>query len=275
MVWEERWHPLRREWVVIVVAPQRPAVDGRDRRRRRRELPAYDPTCYLCPGNARVSGRRNDDYTGVFVFDNDHPCVGPSCARGDWSRRQASIGIASGHRTVARRLLHAAPRSDARRAVARRDREVCCDALQDAASRSVGAARGARRADVREQGRSRRRQQPASALSDLRDELRLQDDGDRSGGVRASTSRASAGRSFRTSSRPRSRTADACSRRASQALSFVPYFARYAYETYVAPRESHAQHRRPRRRRARRLRRGARARRSCGSTICGGCRFRT
>jgi UDPglucose--hexose-1-phosphate uridylyltransferase len=33
--------------------------------------------CYLCPGNLRSSGRRNDPYTGVFVFDNDHPCVGP------------------------------------------------------------------------------------------------------------------------------------------------------------------------------------------------------
>jgi UDPglucose--hexose-1-phosphate uridylyltransferase len=39
--------------------------------------PRYDPSCYLCPGNSRVSGARNADYTGTFVFDNDHPCVGP------------------------------------------------------------------------------------------------------------------------------------------------------------------------------------------------------
>ena len=26
----------------------------------------------------RVSGRRNDDYAGVWVFDNDHPCVAPT-----------------------------------------------------------------------------------------------------------------------------------------------------------------------------------------------------
>src|SRR5207244_1115970 len=32
--------------------------------------------CYLCPSNARVSGKRNDPYTRTFVFDNDHPCVG-------------------------------------------------------------------------------------------------------------------------------------------------------------------------------------------------------
>ena len=24
----------------------------------------------------RVSGERNETYTGTFVFDNDHPCVG-------------------------------------------------------------------------------------------------------------------------------------------------------------------------------------------------------
>jgi len=39
-------------------------------------LPRHDPTCALCPGNARVSGARNPAYSGIFVFDNDHPCVG-------------------------------------------------------------------------------------------------------------------------------------------------------------------------------------------------------
>lgn len=37
--------------------------------------PAYSPQCYLCPSNPRISGAFNDDYTGVFVFDNDLPCV--------------------------------------------------------------------------------------------------------------------------------------------------------------------------------------------------------
>lgn len=39
-------------------------------------LPEYLPDCYLCPRNLRVSGTRNDNYTGTFVFDNDHPSVG-------------------------------------------------------------------------------------------------------------------------------------------------------------------------------------------------------
>jgi UDPglucose--hexose-1-phosphate uridylyltransferase len=38
-------------------------------------LPDYAPDCYLCPGNLRSSGDRNPPYAATFVFDNDHPCV--------------------------------------------------------------------------------------------------------------------------------------------------------------------------------------------------------
>lgn len=38
--------------------------------------PAYDPQCYLCPGNNRVHGHTNPSYSQVFIFDNDHPVVG-------------------------------------------------------------------------------------------------------------------------------------------------------------------------------------------------------
>jgi len=45
--------------------------------RRGDPLPAYLPDCYLCPGNRRVSGAVNPPYTGTFVFDNDHPSLSP------------------------------------------------------------------------------------------------------------------------------------------------------------------------------------------------------
>jgi len=41
-------------------------------------VPEYQPDCYLCPRNARSNGSANPDYHGVYVFDNDHPCVGPA-----------------------------------------------------------------------------------------------------------------------------------------------------------------------------------------------------
>jgi len=33
--------------------------------------PTYDPECYLCAGNVRVNGETNPAYTGPFAFDND------------------------------------------------------------------------------------------------------------------------------------------------------------------------------------------------------------
>jgi len=38
--------------------------------------PVYDPACYLCPRNKRISGKINPDYADVFIFENDHPVVG-------------------------------------------------------------------------------------------------------------------------------------------------------------------------------------------------------
>ncbi len=39
--------------------------------------PAYDPTCYLCPGNTRAGGVLTPDYTSTFVFDNDFAALLP------------------------------------------------------------------------------------------------------------------------------------------------------------------------------------------------------
>jgi UDPglucose--hexose-1-phosphate uridylyltransferase len=78
MTWEQRWHPLREEWVIIAAHRNHRPWVGETVEAAARQVPAYDPDCPLCPGNVRVSGQRNEAYTGVFVFDNDHPCVGPS-----------------------------------------------------------------------------------------------------------------------------------------------------------------------------------------------------
>ncbi|MBD3646961.1 MAG: galactose-1-phosphate uridylyltransferase, partial [Pseudomonadales bacterium] len=72
MVWEQRWHPLREEWVTITshrnTRPWSGTVAARET-----PGPVHDEDCYLCPGNPRVSGQVNDDYGDLFVFDNDHP----------------------------------------------------------------------------------------------------------------------------------------------------------------------------------------------------------
>ena len=74
--WELRWHPLREEWVIMAAHRQNRPWSGETAGNTGATIPAYDPTCYLCPGNSRVSGMTNPHYVDSFVFDNDHPSVG-------------------------------------------------------------------------------------------------------------------------------------------------------------------------------------------------------
>lgn len=60
-------------------------------------LPSYDPTCYLCPGNERVGGNANPDYSGPYVFDNDFPALlgdtpEPSAAYDPLFKMTAALG---------------------------------------------------------------------------------------------------------------------------------------------------------------------------------------
>jgi len=75
MTWEERWHPLREEWVVIAAHRQDRPWRGETMNSPVQALPEYLSDCYLCPGNSRVSGKTNPAYEQIFVFDNDHPSV--------------------------------------------------------------------------------------------------------------------------------------------------------------------------------------------------------
>jgi UDPglucose--hexose-1-phosphate uridylyltransferase len=76
VVWEERWHPLREEWVIVAAHRQNRPWIGETVSQGEESLPGYISDCYLCPGNQRVSGAVNPQYEQTFVFDNDHPCVG-------------------------------------------------------------------------------------------------------------------------------------------------------------------------------------------------------
>ncbi|RJP33349.1 MAG: galactose-1-phosphate uridylyltransferase [Candidatus Omnitrophota bacterium] len=73
--WEQRWHPLWREWIVYAAHRNFRPWNG-EGAPSPSDAPAYVPDCYLCPGNARIHGHRNPDYNDVFIFDNDHPVVG-------------------------------------------------------------------------------------------------------------------------------------------------------------------------------------------------------
>jgi UDPglucose--hexose-1-phosphate uridylyltransferase len=72
-----RWNPLTGEW--LLVSPhrtQRPWLGQVDEQPAERR-PAYDPACYLCPGNRRANGSVNPAYDRTFVFDNDFSALLP------------------------------------------------------------------------------------------------------------------------------------------------------------------------------------------------------
>lgn len=80
-----RFNPLSNEWVLV--SPHRTARpwQGEVARPSNNAEPAYDPKCYLCPGNERAGGVRNPKYSSTFVFDNDFAALKPetTCDRMD------------------------------------------------------------------------------------------------------------------------------------------------------------------------------------------------
>ncbi|HTI04055.1 MAG TPA: galactose-1-phosphate uridylyltransferase [Gemmatimonadales bacterium] len=236
MVWEQRWHPLRREWVIISShRNERPWQGERVAETARPSLPSYVPDCYLCPGNARSSGRRNASYTGVYVFDNDHPCVGPAAPAA--SSPAVPIYQASSATGCARVVCYS-PRHDLTLAqLPKADALHLLQALQEQ-YRELGSAAGVKHVLVFENkgevvGVSnphphcqiyatnfvfRTIELEAAAQAEylaehrralFQDVIRAEEDDGRRVLVRRG-----------------------------QALSFIPYFARYPYETYVTPRET-------------------------------------
>ena len=237
MAWEERWHPLRREWVVVSSHRDNRPWLGETLGNARNSLPEYDPGCYLCPGNPRVSGARNEPYSGVFVFDNDHPCVGPKAPTtldepaGIYRVRPAN-GLA--------RVICFTPRHDQTLAELSHERVV----------ELLGV--------LQEQHRE------LAARPEVRHVLMFENKGDvvgvsnphphaqiyatnfvfRTIEVEAEASAAHLADHGRVLFQDIIAAEQADGRRLlvcrDTALSFVPFFARYPYETYIAPRRTHA-----------------------------------
>lgn len=71
-----RRNPLTGRWVVVSTGrTDRPWKGKVGEGGGATTRPAYDPDCYLCPGNERAGGARNPDYDSTFVFTNDFPAI--------------------------------------------------------------------------------------------------------------------------------------------------------------------------------------------------------
>jgi len=72
-----RYNPLTGDWVLVSPHRTRRPWQGQVEKPPPETRPAYDPHCYLCPGNARAGGVRNPVYESTFVFSNDFAALLP------------------------------------------------------------------------------------------------------------------------------------------------------------------------------------------------------
>ncbi|MFI5054135.1 MAG: UDP-glucose--hexose-1-phosphate uridylyltransferase, partial [Acidimicrobiia bacterium] len=72
-----RYNPLADEWILVSAARTRRPWQGLQEAPTRERRLAYEPDCYLCPGNTRANGETNPRYEDVFSFTNDFSALWP------------------------------------------------------------------------------------------------------------------------------------------------------------------------------------------------------
>ena len=95
-----RFNPLTGEWVIVSPHRTKRPWQGQVEAPNRAVSAAYDPDCYLCPGNKRAGDKVNPDYPGVYVFENDFAALTPDIPGG--SQDSSYLLIAKSERGVSR-----------------------------------------------------------------------------------------------------------------------------------------------------------------------------
>lgn len=72
-----RYNPLTGQWVLVSPHRAKRPWSGLNEPPSYSDVPSYDQSCFLCPGNTRVSGEANPDYAGTYVFENDFAALMP------------------------------------------------------------------------------------------------------------------------------------------------------------------------------------------------------
>lgn len=70
-----RYNPLTGQWVLVSPHRAKRPWQGADEKPQKNNQLPYDENCFLCANNTRVSGDVNPDYTGTYVFQNDHAAL--------------------------------------------------------------------------------------------------------------------------------------------------------------------------------------------------------
>jgi UDPglucose--hexose-1-phosphate uridylyltransferase len=72
-----RYDPLADEWILVSPHRAKRPWQGQADEPDVAVRASHDPACYLCAGNARVTGEINPHYRGPFVFTNDFAALTP------------------------------------------------------------------------------------------------------------------------------------------------------------------------------------------------------
>ena len=72
-----RFNPLTGEWLLVSPHRTKRPWQGQQELNQWPDSPIHDPGCYLCPGNPRVGGEVNPNYSTTFVFTNDFAALMP------------------------------------------------------------------------------------------------------------------------------------------------------------------------------------------------------
>jgi len=106
-----RLNALTNEW--ILVSPHRTSRpwQGEIAKLRATAEPAYDPDCYLCPGNARAGGTRNPQYATTFVFQNDFAALKQETPKEKIDIENRGLLVAEGEPGICR-VICFSPRHD-------------------------------------------------------------------------------------------------------------------------------------------------------------------
>ena len=104
-----RYNPLLDEWVLCSPHRLQRPWQGQVEDTPPETRPAYDPSCYLCPGNIRANGQQNPAYTHTFAFDNDFPALLP---RATWRPSTTAVCWSPSRPTGRCRVICFSPRHD-------------------------------------------------------------------------------------------------------------------------------------------------------------------
>lgn len=106
-----RFNPLTQEWVLVSPQRNQRPWQGQVEPVAPAQVRAYDPACYMCPGNLRAKGARNPRYESTLVFENDFPALLLQTSDAALDCGQLGLMVAQGEPGLCRVICYS-PRHD-------------------------------------------------------------------------------------------------------------------------------------------------------------------